>query len=144
MGPIYGILIVMHFFDSCCKSWNIAVRTLYRIDRRTHTRYLHGISNSPTLKVTLGNRYKQFINIIRNSCNSIIINTSSFALSDARYTTFMNLSYANNVTDNSLENNLTITNQIREFIDVREGISSLPLDLDNDEIINILYFLCTS
>ena len=133
-------------FESICKAWNIAIRSLFRLDRKTHCRYLPKISKSPPLLPMLCNRFKRFIFGLNTLQNVIIQNLVSISKSDQRSPTNININFVDNF-DNSTsisDDNASDfeSDLISQLIEVREGTLSMD-GFDADEVRLMMTLLST-
>ena len=73
--PLYGC--VLWDFDSIninrfYVTWRKAIRRLFNLSNRTHSRYIHLICNNVTVKVQLYKRFNKFMYTLLNNGNPCV------------------------------------------------------------------------
>jgi hypothetical protein len=61
-------------------SWNIAIRKLFKLPRRTHTRFIEPISGIPHVRYTLKLRYINFVQSLMKSNNELVQNLLKYSI----------------------------------------------------------------
>ena len=87
LWDLYGISA-----KSLYKTWNIAIRKLYDLPYRAHTRFLDNISGASHLSISLKMRFIKFVNKLLSSENILINNLINVSLCDNMSPTGLNLS----------------------------------------------------
>ena len=142
-------------------TWNTAVRLMFDLPLETHRFLIEPISQTKHLKFVLLERFLNFLKQIENSPKKIPKQLLSFIKHDVRSTTGSNLRNILLMTNKSTINDVTKEDiktlkykecepenawkivMVKELVEVRNNQLRVKI-FENDELDEILTFLCTS
>ena len=125
--------------ESMCVDWRNALRSLWRVDPRTHCDLITAVSNQIPLILSLIERFIKFISACLSTSNCIVKIITEIITRWTRYSKFgtMPLSWKYNLTN--LRNDMYM---FKELIDIRDGIKECN-GFTKAEISRFILNICT-
>jgi hypothetical protein len=140
-------------------TYNKSIKIMFNLPWATHRNLIEPLTGMPHIRRILIWRYLSFIKKIQKSKKTALTNLLNLAMNDVRTTTGSNLRWimlhaGNNTIDEVLNSKVDVeyhkldeeqlwrAHMLRELIDVRNDVKSIE-ELENDDLEDILEFLCT-